>query len=113
MDKVVATKEAIALIEQLQDEYGRVLFVHSEGCCDGTSPVCMTVDDFYLGSQDEKLGEVSGAPYYMHKSNFSYWQHLQIVIDVSDGMGNSFSLESIKNKSFVIRANEFTDATNN
>ncbi|GEN53709.1 acetaldehyde dehydrogenase [Halobacillus faecis] len=94
------------MIEQLQEEYGTILFIHSEGCCDGTSPVCMTEGDFYLGSQDEKIGEVSGSSYYMHKANFSYWQHLQIMIDVSDGMGNSFSLESTKNKSFVIRATE-------
>ncbi|MFY3792414.1 DUF779 domain-containing protein [Ureibacillus sp. MALMAid1270] len=83
---------------QLQAQHGDLIFIHSVGCCDGTSPICMTKGDFYLGSRDEQIGEVV----YMHNSNFSYWQHLQIIIDVSDGLGNSFSLESTENKSFII-----------
>lgn len=104
MEKVIATETAIKLIHQLQAEHGELIFVHSEGCCDGTSPICMTKGDFYLGSRDEQIGEIVGVPYYMHTSNYSYWQHLQIVIDVTEGMGNSFSLESTINKSFIIRA---------
>lgn len=104
MEKVIATEAAHALIKQLQVQHGKLIFVHSEGCCDGTSPVCMTAGDFYLGSRDEQIGIVSEVPYYMHTSNFSYWQHLQIVIDVTDGIANSFSLESEFDKSFIIRA---------
>ena len=106
MKKVIATEAATKLIQQLQAQHGELIFVHSEGCCDGTSPICMTKGDFYLGSRDEQIGDVVGVPYYMHTSNFAYWQHLQIVIDVTDGMGNSFSLESSENKSFIIRANQ-------
>ena len=65
--------------------------------------VCQ-LGDFYLGSRDEQIGKILDVPYYMHTSNSSYWQHLQIVIDVIDGIGNSFSLESAKDKSFIIRA---------
>ncbi|RHW35886.1 DUF779 domain-containing protein [Lysinibacillus yapensis] len=104
MEKVIATDAAQNVIEQLQQQHGELIFIHSEGCCDGTSPICMTAGDFYLGSRDEQIGTVSGVPYYMHTSNFPYWQHLQIVIDVVDGIGNSFSLESKMDQSFVIRA---------
>ncbi|HWJ78575.1 MAG TPA: DUF779 domain-containing protein [Niallia sp.] len=104
MQKVIATTAAKELIYQLQDKHGPLIFVHSEGCCDGTSPICMKKDDFYLSSQDELLEEVEGVPYYMHRSNQSYWKHLQIVIDVTEGISNSFSLESTENKSFIIRA---------
>ncbi|MDX8363720.1 DUF779 domain-containing protein [Cytobacillus sp. IB215665] len=106
MEKVIATEPAKALIKQLQEQHGKLIFVHSEGCCDGTSPICMKSDDFYLGSRDIQVGEILGVPYYMHRSNFSYWEHLQIVIDVIDGIGNSFSLESIENKTFIIRASQ-------
>ena len=109
MEKVVATEAATALIKSLQEKHGELIFVHSEGCCDGTSPICMTKGDFYLGSKDEQIGEVSGVPYYMHASNFSYWQYLQIIIDVTDNMGNTFSLESMENKSFIIRAKPLKD----
>ncbi|MGM7681998.1 DUF779 domain-containing protein [Cytobacillus sp. Hm23] len=106
MEKVIATEPAKALIKQLQEQNGKLIFVHSEGCCDGTSPICMKSDDFYVGSRDIQVGEILGVPYYMHRSNFSYWEHLQIIIDVIDGIGNSFSLESIENKTFIIRANQ-------
>lgn len=110
MLKVIATKEAEELIRKLQAIHGDLIFVHSEGCCDGTSPVCMAKNDFYLGSQEELLGVVTeGVPYYMHRRNSAYWQHLQIVIDVTDGIGNSFSLESTENKSFIIRGKKLMD----
>lgn len=104
MEKVIATEAAQALIKQLQERHGKLVFIHSEGCCDGTSPICMKAGDFYLGSRDQQIGEVMDVPYYMHSSNFSYWQHLQIIIDVIDGIGNSFSLESAEDKSFIIRS---------
>ena len=104
MEKIIATEAAQRLIMQLQEQHGELIFVHSEGCCDGTSPICMTAGDFYLGSQDQQIGKVLDVPYYMHATNFSYWQHMQIVIDVIDGLGNSFSLESTEDKSFVIRS---------
>lgn len=104
MDKIIATETAKSLIKQLQKEHGKIVLIHSEGCCDGTSPICTTEGDFYLGSQDEKIGEVVGVSYYMHASNRSYWQHMQIVIDVVDTLGNTFSLESSYDKSFIIRS---------
>jgi len=104
MKKVSATEAAQILMKQLQEQHGKLIFVHNEGCCDGTSPMCVAEDDFHLGTQDKKIGEVAGVPYYMHTSNASYWEHMQIIIDVTDGMGNSFSLESTENKSFIIRS---------
>ncbi|WP_068674219.1 DUF779 domain-containing protein [Oceanobacillus sp. Castelsardo] len=104
MKKVIATEAAQGLIKQLQEQHGKLIFIHSEGCCDGTSPICMTEEDFYLGSRDEQIGEILDVPYYMHTSNQSYWQHMQIVIDVVNTLGNSFSLESQHDKSFIIRS---------
>lgn len=106
MMEVVATDKAKALIEKLQKLHGPLVLVHSEGCCDGTSPLCIKSDDFYLGNQDIKIGEIFGVPYYMHTSNLSYWEHLQIVVDITEGIGNSFSLESTEDKSFIICATE-------
>lgn len=104
LEKVIATPNAKKLIELLKVKHGEIVFIHSEGCCDGTSPICMLKGDFYLGSRDELIGSILGVPYYMNQSYFSYWEHLQIIIDVTNGMGNSFSLESAENQSFIIRA---------
>lgn len=104
MEKVIGTESAIAVMETLKKSHQDLIMVHSEGCCDGTSPICTERNDFYLGSQYEKIGEIVGIPYYMHSVNKEYWKHLKIVIDVLDGMGNSFSLETLENKAFIIRA---------
>ena len=104
MNKISATQTAQYVINTLQEQHGNLIMVHSEGCCEGTSPLLMKADDFYLGSQDKKIGDVMGVPYYMHTSNHSYWKHLKIIIDVTEGIGNSFSLESTENKSFIIRS---------
>lgn len=104
MNKISATQAAQDVIKTLQKQHGELIMVHSEGCCEGTSPLCMKADDFYLGSQDKKIGDVMDVPYYMHTSNRSYWEHLQIIIDVTEGIGNSFSLESTENKSFIIQS---------
>lgn len=110
MKKVVATQAAEMLIRGLQSKHGELIFVHSEGCCDGTSPICMKKGDFYLSSQDVLLGDVvEGVPYYMHRANMAYWKYLQIVIDVVDGISNSFSLESTENKSFIINAKKLEE----
>ena len=63
--------------------------------------VCQLVI-FILVVEMEQIGEILDVPYYMHTSIRR--KHLQIVIDVIDGIGNSFSLESAKDKSFIIRA---------
>lgn len=104
MEKVIATEAAKALIEALKLKYDDILFVHSEGCCEGTSPHCVEKSDFHIGSRDKQIGELEGVPYYMNASNEPYWQHLQIMIDVVDGRANSFSLDSTMDKTFVIRS---------
>lgn len=104
MKKITATDEAKTLLNNLKTQHGNLIFVHSEGCCEGTSPMCMPEDDFYIGSQYERIGEIDGVPYYMHHSNSPYWQYLQIIIDVDDLFGNTYSLESAENKSFVIQS---------
>jgi hypothetical protein len=45
MQKVMATKEAAEMIRRLQASHGDLIFVHSEGCCDGTSPICMKKEE--------------------------------------------------------------------
>lgn len=105
MEKVTCTTDASLLLEKLKEQYGELVFMHSEGCCDGTFPMCTQKDDFYLGSRDKLIGSVCDVPYYMNQSNLSYWEHTQIIIDVTDSNGgDSFSLESKYDKSFVIRS---------
>lgn len=109
VDKVIATPAAEALIERLRDKHGPVLFHQSGGCCDGSSPMCCPQDDFIVGDRDVKLGEIAGAPFYMSPSQYGYWKHTQLNIDVVEGRGGMFSLENGEGVRFLTRSRLFTD----
>ena len=40
VDRVVATPEALALIEELKAQYGALMFHQSGGCCDNSAANC-------------------------------------------------------------------------
>jgi uncharacterized protein (DUF779 family) len=108
--RVVATEAALALIALLESKYGKLMFHQSGGCCDGSSPMCYPLGEFQVGDADVKLGEIGGSPFYISKSQFEYWKHTQLIIDVVDGRGGMFSLEGPEGKRFLTRSRLFTDA---
>src|SRR4051794_14966543 len=91
--RVLVTDEAKRVIEQLRAEHGELMFHQSGGCCDGSSPMCFRKGEFRVGSNDVLLGEIDGCEFYMSRSQFEYWQHTQLTVDVTPGRGASFSLE--------------------
>ena len=107
-ERVIATDAALELIELLKMRHGPVMFHQSGGCCDGSSPMCYEQGDLLLGDQDVRLGEIGGSPFYMHKNQFDYWKHTQLIIDVVEGRGGMFSLEGVEGKRFLTRSRSFT-----
>ena len=93
-------------------KHGPVMFHQSGGCCDGSSPMCYPAGEFMTGDTDILLGRVgaSGAPFYMSRSQFEYWKHTQLILDVVPGRGGMFSLENGEGVRFLIRSRVFTDA---
>ncbi|MBB6248011.1 DUF779 domain-containing protein [Rhodanobacter sp. A1T4] len=109
VEKVLATAAADALIERLRQKHGPVLFHQSGGCCDGSSPMCYPQDDFIVGDRDVQLGVIAGAPFYMSPSQYEYWKHTQLIIDVVEGRGGMFSLDNSEGMRFLTRSRLFTD----
>jgi uncharacterized protein (DUF779 family) len=107
--RVTATPAALDLIETLRAEHGPLLFHQSGGCCDGSSPMCYGQGDFIVGDRDVRMGEIGGAPFYMSPSQFEYWKHTQLIIDVVPGRGGMFSLENGRDVRFLTRSRLFTD----
>ena len=107
--QVLATDAAVQLIRKLRVQYGELMFHQSGGCCDGTSPMCFPLGDFLVGDSDVLLGEVDGVPFYMSKSQFEYWKHTQLILDVVPGRGGMFSLEGSEGVRFLIRSRIFTE----
>lgn len=107
--RVTATQAALDLIATLQQEHGPVLFHQSGGCCDGSSPMCYPQGDFIVGDADVLLGSIGSAPFYMSPSQYEYWKHTQLIIDVVPGQGGMFSLENGRGVRFLTRSRLFSD----
>jgi uncharacterized protein (DUF779 family) len=107
--RVIATDAALALIETLTRKHGPVMFHQSGGCCDGSAPMCYPQGDLIVGDHDKLLGEIGGMPFYISDSQFEYWKHTQLIIDVVPGRGGMFSLEGPEGKRFLTRSRLLED----
>ena len=113
--RVDLTQAAANLIATLKEKHGPLMFHQSGGCCDGSSPMCYQAGEFRVGGQDVLLGELKVADiqepigFWMSASQFEYWKHTHLTVDVVVGRGGGFSLESPEGKRFLIRSRLFTD----
>src|ERR1700760_3229532 len=82
VERVLATDATLQLLDKLRVKHGPLMFHQSGGCCDGSAPMCYPLGDFKIGNSYVKLGEIGGAPFYMSESQFEYWQHTQLIIDL-------------------------------
>jgi uncharacterized protein (DUF779 family) len=119
--RVDVSVEAAEMIRRLRTEHGPVMFHQSGGCCDGSSPMCYPAGDFLTSEADVLLGTIdvseSGEPgtsepveVWMSASQFAYWRHTHLTIDIVPGRGAGFSLEGPTGNRFLIRSRLFTDA---
>ncbi len=109
VERVKATEAAVELIRKLRALHGPLLFHQSGGCCDGSAPMCYPRDEFRIGQNDVRLGEVEGTPVYIGGRQFELWKHTQLVIDAVPGRGAGFSLEAPEGFRFLTRSRVFTD----
>jgi len=105
--RVLATDAAIDLIREIRRDHPDILFHQSGGCCDGSSPMCYPADDYIVGDNDVKLGEIDGVAVYISASQYEVWKHTQLIIDVVPGRGGMFSLDNGREKRFLTRSRLF------
>ncbi|MDR4935773.1 DUF779 domain-containing protein [Rossellomorea marisflavi] len=91
---VSATDAAVDVIKRLREKHGPLLFHQSGGCCDGSAPICLEEGDLLIGDGDVLVGTVSQMPFYMSREQYEYWKAFDILLDVKEGRGGMFSLES-------------------
>lgn len=101
--RVSATSAAIDEIHRLQAEHGSIALFQSGGCCEGSSPMCLRVDEMPPGPGDVLLGQVGPAPVYIDADQDARWGQPELVIDVEDGAATSFSLEGSHDLHFTVR----------
>lgn len=112
--RVALTPLAAEWLVKLTAIHGPLMFHQSGGCCDGSAPMCYPDGDFKIGGSDVHLGDlaVDGlAPigFYMSGSQFEYWKHTHLTVDVVKGRGSGFSVEAPEGIRFLIRSRLFTD----
>ncbi|MCZ2406805.1 MAG: DUF779 domain-containing protein [Burkholderiales bacterium] len=102
VERVIATAEALALIEQLKARHGTALmFYLSHGCCDGSSPMCYLAGELVPGRYDLCIGQIGGCPFYVNEAQYVHLQQRQLVIGVTPGNAAGFSLEGPQGLCFV------------
>ena len=107
--QVVCTAAATALMEKLAQQHGALMFHQSGGCCDGSSPMCYPRGEFLVGDSDVLLATLGETPFYISRSQFAYWKHTQIILDVVPGRGGMFSLEGPEGVRFLVRSRVFSE----
>ncbi|MYS23039.1 hypothetical protein GA0115240_147014 [Streptomyces sp. DvalAA-14] len=108
--RVELTEAAEALVRQLAERNGPLMFHQSGGCCDGSSPMCFPRGEFRVGAADVLLGRVAGdTPFWMSASQFAYWRHTHLTVDVVKGRGSGFSLEAPEGVRFLLRSRLLTE----
>jgi hypothetical protein len=111
VEKVVATDAALELVELLKKKHGTLMFHQSGGCCDGSAANCYLPGEITIGGGDVYLGDIGGCGFYISKSQYEYWKHTQLIIDVIDARGGgAFSLEGPEGKAFLTRSRVFSES---
>lgn len=112
MKRVAITEKAAEIVRLLKEKYSTLIFHQSGGCCDGSSPMILEKDDFYIDESDILLGTLEGVNFYMNIDQFKYWKHTHLTIDITKGRGSSFSLEIPLGLRFIVHSRLLTDEEN-
>ena len=108
VEKVLATPAALELVKFLKEKYGDLMFHQSGGCCDNSAANCYLPGKITIGAGDVYLGSIGGCPFYIGVAQYETWKHTQLILDVIDGHGGTFSLEGPEGKAFHTRSRVFT-----
>jgi uncharacterized protein (DUF779 family) len=108
--RVDFTREAADLLRRLTAKHGPLMFHQSGGCCDGSSPMCYPAGEFITGDADVLLAELAvggvldPVEFWMSVSQYAYWKHTHLTVDVVKGRGSGFSVEAPEGVRFLIRS---------
>lgn len=116
MDKIkrlAVTKQALDLIDSLNEKFGDLMFYQAGGCCEGTQPQCFEKGSFFPRTNDVCIGQIKGFDFWLDRDLFEYWKQAHFTLDVNNGIGvGGFSLETPYGKTFVVKYRLFTDEEN-
>ena len=110
LTRVDFTGAAADLLRRLTVKHGPLMFHQSGGCCDGSAPMCYPAGEFITGDADVHLdnlavgGLLDPIEFWMSVSQYEYWKHTHLTVDVVKGRGSGFSVEAPEGVRFLIRS---------
>lgn len=109
--QVRATEKAEAVVETMRSKRSGTLTVTiGTGCCESTAP--FLYEDFWPGADQAEVGEVAGvaiyAPEYLRSQ---YPGDDGVVLDVTDELAESLSVETELGCRLILRGPDFDSAT--
>src|ERR1700734_1972077 len=113
--RIELSPAAAELLPTLTELHGPLMFHQSAGCCDGSSPMCFPDGEFLTGDADVHLADLAvpgldrPVPFWMSVSQYEYWKHTHLTVDVVPGRGSGFSVEAPEGGRFLIRSRLMTD----
>jgi uncharacterized protein len=103
--RISATPAAREAIRRLRAARGEALmFVQSAGCCAGSVPMCFPAGEFVVGGLDLLLGVIEGCPFYMDARIYRSRDDAGLVLDVTPGEPEGFSIGPGGGMHFVTKA---------
>ncbi len=107
--RISATPSALALIDRLTAEHGPIAFLQSGGCCEGSGPICMPINEFNPSASDVILGGWKDATFYMGDSHFTFAENMHTILDATPNSSGSFSLDCGTGFAFITRGRLYSD----
>jgi len=108
-ERVSATESAKELIRKLTTEHGKIVFLQSDGCCEGSGPLCMPINEMRPSAVDVIFGTLVGATFYMSDSHYSFAENMHTILDAVPGSSGSFSLDCGSGFAFITRGRLYSD----
>lgn len=71
--------------------------------------MCLRAADFKVGLRDVLLGVIEGTGFYVGPAQYDYWAACQLLVEVTHGSVDSFSLEAAEGQRFAVRSRLFSD----
>jgi uncharacterized protein (DUF779 family) len=106
--RVTATAAAREAIERLRAARGHgLMFVQSAGCCAGSVPMCFPAGEFTIGDGDLLLGEIEDCPFYIDAKLYHAWNQAALILDITPGDPEGFSLGPGGGFHFVTRSDTY------
>ena len=105
--QVSATPSALALLDRIKAEHGKVSIHHQGGYANGSDAMCLPFKELRIGKGDILLGVVQGTPVFVFGRGARDWDERQFVLDAIESTCGAFSLDSGTGWRFFVRSREY------